>query len=391
MRLHPLLCVMSALLLCAVITPLRSQTKAQIALGTQAPQSDGTVIVPVQLTSGGLQVAAVQFDVTFDSSVTSLKVSVGSSGSTASKVESDYNITGSVTRVVLIGAGSVLNQIAIPDGTLVSLVITPAATGFSGTLNLLNPFASDPSGSSVTISAPSSSGSGSSLSIVNTASYSAGAVAPGEIVSLFQTGLLPATVTATDPGLSVTFNGIATPLLYAGADQINVVTPFSLSGKSSAAVVVVYQNQTVAQATVPVAATAPGIFSADGSGSGQALILNQDGTSNSAANPAARGSTVTFYGTGGGVFNPPLTDGQILPEDSTPTSTVATTYTVTMAGQDLGAKVVQYIGPAPGLIAGSLQVNFVIPTSMNPGAAVPFSLFVGGVPSQRPALTLAVK
>ena len=40
---------------------------------------------------------------------------------------------------------------------------------------------------------------------------------------------------------------------------------------------------------LPVRATAPGLFTANASGTGQGSILNQDNTVNSAANPAARG------------------------------------------------------------------------------------------------------
>jgi len=53
---------------------------------------------------------------------------------------------------------------------------------------------------------------------------------------------------------------------------------------------------------MPVAATALG-FSPS--------ILNQDGTINTAANPAPRGSIVSFYGTGLGQMTPQLNDGNL--------------------------------------------------------------------------------
>jgi len=56
-----------------------------------------------------------------------------------------------------------------------------------------------------------------------------------------------------------------------------------------------------------VARTALGLLSADGSGQGLANARNQDGTLNSAANPAKRGTTVTVYFTGAGV--PPVIIG----------------------------------------------------------------------------------
>ncbi len=55
--------------------------------------------------------------------------------------------------------------------------------------------------------------------------------------------------------------------------------------------------------TVPVQATAPGIFAADGSGTGGGAILNQDYSLNVRLNPAARGSVIAIYLTGAGVTN----------------------------------------------------------------------------------------
>jgi uncharacterized protein (TIGR03437 family) len=50
--------------------------------------------------------------------------------------------------------------------------------------------------------------------------------------------------------------------------------------------------------SVLISSAWPGLYSADGSGSGQAYILNSDGSPNSTSNPAAAGSTVTIFATG---------------------------------------------------------------------------------------------
>lgn len=105
-------------LLVAAATRSMAQS-AQISLRTQALQSDGTVVVPFSFPPEGQQIAAIQFDITFDSTVTTLAPSVGSSAAGASKTVND--VTSTVLRVVLSG----INQNSIPDGTLVSLVITP--------------------------------------------------------------------------------------------------------------------------------------------------------------------------------------------------------------------------------------------------------------------------
>ena len=48
----------------------------------------------------------------------------------------------------------------------------------------------------------------------------------------------------------------------------------------------------------------PGIFTATGTGQGQAAVLNQDGTYNSPSNPAPRGSVIVFYAVGAGAMTP---------------------------------------------------------------------------------------
>jgi uncharacterized protein (TIGR03437 family) len=222
------------------------------------------------------------------------------------------------------------------------------------------------------------------LSVVNAASQLTGSVSPGELVSLYQSRILPASAAMSD--VSVTFNGTSAPLLYVGPNQINAVTPFGLSGQSSAALAVSYQGQTVAQATAQVVPATPAIFTANSSGTGQAVIVNSDNSFNSPTNPAAVGSTVTLFAAGAGVFqNPALTDGQIVAIGSTsaPTLQVA----LGLGGHDINQ--ITYAGPVPLSIAGILQVNFVIRSNVSPGSAVPLTLTLGSARS--PAVTMAVK
>jgi uncharacterized protein (TIGR03437 family) len=53
------------------------------------------------------------------------------------------------------------------------------------------------------------------------------------------------------------------------------------------------------------------VTQANNTGSSQAQALNQDGTPNTAANPAVPGSVISLFWTGGGAATPPLPDGQI--------------------------------------------------------------------------------
>src|SRR5260370_37621737 len=63
---------------------------------------------------------------------------------------------------------------------------------------------------------------------------------------------------------------------------------------------------------LPLAATAPGLFTIDYSGKGQGAMQNEDGiTPNSVSTPAKPGSVVILWGTGAGVTDPPGVDGRL--------------------------------------------------------------------------------
>jgi uncharacterized protein (TIGR03437 family) len=129
----------------------------------------------------------------------------------------------------------------------------------------------------------------------------------------------------------------------------------------------------------------PGIFTADSSGHGQGSILNQDGSANSANNPATVGSYVSVYATGEGQTNPAGVDGK--PGGSPAPVPVAQPVTATIGG--LPAQV-QYAGGSPGAVAGSFQVNVQVPQGVAPGSSVPIFINVGGRDTQM-NVTLAIK
>lgn len=223
---------------------------------------------------------------------------------------------------------------------------------------------------------------------------SAASIAPGEIVVLAGNGLGPASLTVNTPtskgvfgtqlaGTTVSFNGTPAPIVYTSSGYVAAIVPYEIFGQQSVPVTVTYNNATTAVSTLPVALTAPGIFTADSTGSGQAAALNQDGTLNSASNPASAGSIITLYATGEGQTNPGGVDGKIANSSPYP----APVQPVSVLIGDLGG-VVQYAGAAPSLVAGVMQVNVQVPTGIAASAAVPVVLTVGGVVS--PAVTIAV-
>lgn len=83
------------------------------------------------------------------------------------------------------------------------------------------------------------------------------------------------------------------------------IVPFEVAGHNLTNVQVSVNGFLSNTVTVPVKDSQPGIFTQDSSGDGQASILNQDYSLNSAAHPAKKGSAVMVYTTGLGMVNPP--------------------------------------------------------------------------------------
>jgi trimeric autotransporter adhesin len=217
--------------------------------------------------------------------------------------------------------------------------------------------------------------------IANGASNLPGAVAPGEVVTIFGSGLGPAQlVLGENSPAAVDFDGIAAPLLYASDTQISAIVPYGVKG-GSLTVTVRYNGQT-AVSTAALASTAPALFAADASGAGQARALNQDGSVNSAARPAPAGSTITLYATGEGQTSPAGVDGKPV-GDPAPLPLVP--VEVRIGGQMANVK---YAGGIPGVVAGVMRVEVEIPSGITAGNAVPVVLIVGGVAS--PPVTIAV-
>ena len=231
--------------------------------------------------------------------------------------------------------------------------------------------------------------------IQNAASYATGAVSPGEIVILYGAGMGPAALATlqvdsttgllqtTVAGTTVLFNGIPAPVVYTSANQVSVVVPYEVAGAATAQVLVNYQGNNVAAGSVPVVPSAPGIFTMN-AGTGQAAALNQDGSLNSASNPAAAGSTIVLYLTGEGQTALPGVDGQIAAAAPYPAPVLP--VTVTIGGQPA---TYVYAGAAPGEVAGVMQINASIPAGVT-GNAVPVSVQIGTVSAQK-GLTVAVQ
>jgi uncharacterized protein (TIGR03437 family) len=230
--------------------------------------------------------------------------------------------------------------------------------------------------------------------VTNGATFRGDQFAPGEVVAIFGSGIGPSALTSSQvatsgiitnqlAGYSVYFNGVPAPLLYVSSAQAGTLVPWSASGSS--AVVQVSDGQHLSPPmTISLAPSAPGIFAADGSGVGQAAALNQDSSLNSFSSPDAAGSVIVLYATGGGWMNPASLDGEITPLELLPQLRLPVTV---MIGNEPAT--VQYSGAAPGLVAGVLQINAVIPAGTVPGNAVPVTIQIGTQVSP-PGVSIAV-
>lgn len=233
--------------------------------------------------------------------------------------------------------------------------------------------------------------------VVNAASFLSGplSVAPGEIVTIFGRNLGPSTMVTAKlrtpeyldtllEGTRVLFDGVEAPLIYTWSGQVSVVVPYGVSGKTTTELRVIYQSTSSPPLTLGVVPSVPGIFTATSSGTGMAAALNQNGTFNSAQNPAAKGSIITFFATGEGQTIPPGVDGRLatvpLPAPILP---------VVVGIANIGAEVL-YAGAAPGLVSGLMQINARVPNDAPSGPRVPLIIRVGEALSQ-PGVTIAIE
>jgi uncharacterized protein (TIGR03437 family) len=230
--------------------------------------------------------------------------------------------------------------------------------------------------------------------VVDAASESAVPISPGKIIVIYGYGLGPATGVLATPsngffgtqlaGTTVTINGVAAPVYYASATQVNAIVPYATSG-TTASVVVSYQSGTSSAFSAQIAAASPGFFSYNATGAGQAAAINVvDGSLNTAANPVKIGQYISFYLTGEGQTTPAGVDGKLatlpLPTPNLPVS-------ATVGGLPA---IVQYKGAVYGAVAGLMQVNVQIPAGVTPGGYVPVVLTVGNASTVNGAMWIGV-
>jgi uncharacterized protein (TIGR03437 family) len=223
--------------------------------------------------------------------------------------------------------------------------------------------------------------------VVNGASGVQGAVSPG-MIAVFYGSLIGPTVSspvlaAVDPvtGLLATtrsnttffFDNVAAPIVYVSATQSAAIVPYEVAGKGSTQLTAQFNGQTSPPVTLSVNDTMPGLFTVNQAGTGPAVVYNQDGTLNSASNPAPKNTAIQLYGTGEGLLtSPTVKTGQIAPL-APPFPTPVQPVSATIGGANAQ---ILYKGPVPGFVVGLLQVNMLVPATA-PSGIQPVVLQVG--------------
>jgi len=209
--------------------------------------------------------------------------------------------------------------------------------------------------------------------VLNAASFAPAGypLSPGGFIAIGGTGLATQSATATVPfppslgGVSMTVNGIAAPMysVVAGSSPvINAVVPFNVTGFTATIVVTVGTTKSNA-VVVPLAATAPGIFSVPPNGISGGAMRHLNGTLVSSTSPAAREEYISVYLTGLGTTSPTVIDGAAAPS-SAPLANITGPVNVYVGG--ILTATPQYAGLAPGF-AGLYQLNIQIPDSVASG------------------------
>jgi uncharacterized protein (TIGR03437 family) len=187
-------------------------------------------------------------------------------------------------------------------------------------------------------------------------------------------------------GVEVTFDGVPAAILSTAPGQIIVAAPQNLPILSDArpgeversrynetvftSVQLLYNGVPSNTVSMPVSKSLPGLLTLDAlnpvyhADYADANARNQDGTLNSATNPAPAGSTITLFTTGVGATNPPVAPGSIaLSPGVSPITPLYSSWET--AGPGIGeAAVPLVVSDVPGFVSAVFQVQIPVPTAI---------------------------
>ena len=198
--------------------------------------------------------------------------------------------------------------------------------------------------------------------IANSANLRSSRLAGGSLFTIFGNSMATTVEQAASWPLSTTLGGAQVlvnnepaALLYASPTQINGQIP---PGASLGPGDIVVRNGfgDSAPVSIRIDAAAPELFLV---GDDDALLLNQDATVNSVANPALSGGIVSVFLTGQGAVSTPLAAGR--PAPVRPHSQIISISAAEIDGQEAN---LPFLGPAPGYM-GMAQGNVEVPAGVS--------------------------
>lgn len=241
--------------------------------------------------------------------------------------------------------------------------------------------------------------------IVDSGGYRSSAVSPGQIITIFGSGLGPDQgVAAPTPQAGqlvyslggVALDGGSIPILYAQSNQVVALLPDQLGPQVDSSgtmnLTVQFGSTVAASKTLTIDIPTPSLFTSNGSGTGDLAAVNQDGSINSPEHPAKPGSMVLLYGSG---ILPLITHPDNCAVDYFASGVLARvdgTVEVNIGGE---SAYVLFAGVPLGTFCPMEQFNVLVPEDSQTGPAVPVTLrffnINSGWTSAQDGLTLAIQ
>jgi uncharacterized protein (TIGR03437 family) len=232
--------------------------------------------------------------------------------------------------------------------------------------------------------------------VVNSASYQpiTASLAPGELITIFGSGLASGTVVTqggqpyptTLGGVTVSIDNIPCPISYVSPNQLSVIVPYEVASNQTGLANIQVTNgaqSNVVQMyltdaspgsysleTTPALVTQAGQTSLDGIGYSAAEHATGPlaGQFVTPTNPAQPGEYISVYLTGLGTVTPTITDGALGPSstlswaDLYNAGNMAVLFNDFYNGSTENFATIEFAGLAPGY-AGLYQINVQVPTS----------------------------
>jgi len=218
--------------------------------------------------------------------------------------------------------------------------------------------------------------------VVNAASYQpiTASLAPGELITLYGTGLASAPMSMQGGqafptnlgGVSVSINNIPCAIFYVSPTQISAIVPYEVASNQTGLANIQVTNNKVASNVVQMnlnSDSAPGAFSQNQNGIGYAAAVHAaTGALITSDDPAQPGEYISLFLTGLGTVSPSISDGALGPLNPLSVSDVYSAGNLTILFNDYtngtadNPGTIEFAGLAPEL-AGLYQINVQVPTS----------------------------